>query len=423
MKEEENLGRISPNRQGSKRRWLVALGASALLAIALLAAASPGLGSSSALSGPPVKVMTIASVNYNGPNFKNIHEAAKVYAKWVNDNGGIGGRPLQVDTCDDKGDPNTLLACGRRAVSNKVVAVVGSFTLNGDKIVPALSKAKIPWFGICCPTTGPEFGDPISFPLGSGIGVIAGQAWMAAQICKKVNLLMLDIPGAPFIELLVTNTMKSLGQSAKFGKTVTIPATVGGDLSPYVANVTSGVDCVVSGLGEANWAAWLPALQQSGSKVQFFGAQGNLDAKVVTPFPELTNNFIISGVYPDITKPVWNTYRAALKKYKADPKQDYNSLGGLGTWAAFVAFRQIAAPVKNLTNTSFLAAANKAKRVDTGGMVPVLDFTKEWTDGLEGFNRVFNRKVTFQTVKNGKITTYKPGFFDLSNAFMGKTAG
>jgi ABC-type branched-subunit amino acid transport system substrate-binding protein len=410
----------SPSRLVSRRLLIGVLAGVAVLALAV---AAPGMASSKKkFAGPPVKVMTIASVNYNGPNFKNIHEAAKTYAKWINDKGGIGGRELVVNACDDKGDPNTLIACGRTAIKEKAVAVVGSFTLNADKIVPILSQAKIPWFGICCPTTGPEFGDPISFPMGSGIGVIAGQAYLAADICKgKINLLELDIPGAPFIELLVKNTLASKGQSAKLGKIVKVPAVVGGDIAPYVAEVTSDAVCVVSGLGEANWAQFLPAIKASGTKVQFFGAQGNLDEKVVGPFGNMSDNYIACGVYPNIDKPAWKDYRAALVKYKADPKQDYNSLGGLGTWAAFTGFNQIAAPIKNLTNLTFLAAANKANRVDTKGMTPIIDFTKPWTDGLEGFSRLFNRKVTFLTFKNGKQTTFKPGFFDLSNAFTGKT--
>ena len=28
-------------------------------------------------------------------------------------------------------------------------------------------------------------------------------------------------------------------------------------------------------------------------------------------------------------------------------------------------------------------------------MVPVLDFTQEWTDGLEGYQRLFNRSVVY----------------------------
>lgn len=407
--------RSSFDRSGRRRRLLAVLGALGVTAVALVTAA-PGLGAS---AQAPIQVMTVASVNYNGPNFKNIHESAKAYVSWINAKGGINGRKLALTACDDKGDPNIGAQCARQAVSKKAVAVIGSFTFSGPTILPILEKARIPWFGICCPVDAKEFSSKMSFPLASGLGVVAGQAWMAAKICKKFNILNLDYPGAAFIETLTKNILKSLGQSAKLGKHVKIPLQVGGDLSPAVAEVTSGADCVIAGLGEANWAAFLPALAQSNSKVQFFGAQGNLDEKVAKPFPELTNNFIVAGMYPDISKPVWKDYRAALKTYKADPALDYNSLGGLGTWAAYTAFTTIAKGVKNLNNVTFLNAANKTKNLTTGGMVPPIDFTKEWTDGLPGFNRVFNRHVTFQTIKNGKVVPFRSGFFDMTKPFLG----
>jgi ABC-type branched-subunit amino acid transport system substrate-binding protein len=389
----------------------------------MLAAAAPGFGSSSAVSGP-IRVMTVASVNYNGPNFKNIHEAARIYTAWINAKGGINGRKVEVTLCDDKGDPNLGAACARQAVAKKMVAVIGSFTFSGPKIMPILEAAKIPWFGICCPVDTSEFSSKMSFPLGNGFAVVAGHAFLAAKICNKINILNLDYPGAAFIELLTKNILTSLGQESKLtGIHVKIPLEVGGDLSPAVAEVTRGADCVISGLGEANWAAILPAIQQSGTKVQFFGAQGNLDNKVIGPYPELTTNWIVTGMYPDIAKPVWKDYRAAIKTYKADPKQDYNSLGGLGTWAAYTAFTKIASGVKGtLTNISFLNAANKTSSLDTGGMVPKIDFTKEWEGipGVPGFNRLFNRAVTFQTIKNGKVVPFRPGFFDLTNELQGK---
>lgn len=412
----------SSSRTRPSHPWLGALIGIAVLAVALVVAVTPGLAASSA-SSEPIRVMTVASVNYNGPNFKNIHEAARIYASWINAKGGINGRRLEVTNCDDKGDPNIGAACARQAQEKKMVAVIGSFTFSGPKIMPILEAAKIPWFGICCPVDASEFTSKMSFPLGNGFAVVAGHAFMAAKICQKFNILNLDYPGAAFIELLTKNILKSLGQEAKFtGKHVKIPLEVGGDLAPAAREVTSGADCVISGLGEANWAAFLPALQQTGSKVQFFGAQGNLDAKVAGPFPELTNNFIVTGMFPDIAKPVWKDYRAAIKTYKADTKQDYNSLGGLGTWAAYTAFTKIASGVKGtLTNASFLAAANKTTNLDTGGMVPKIDFTKEWNPtGLEGFNRLFNRNVTYQTIKNGKIVPWKPGFYDLTDELQGK---
>src|SRR5262245_23053482 len=75
-----------------RRRRLVLVTAAALMLGALVLAGSGAAASSSSqLSGPPIKVMTISPVQYNGPSFKNILEAARVYGSWINAHGGING--------------------------------------------------------------------------------------------------------------------------------------------------------------------------------------------------------------------------------------------------------------------------------------------------------------------------------------------
>ena len=53
-------------------------------------------------------------------------------------------------------------------------------------------------------------------------------------------------------------------------------------------------------------------------------------------------------------------------------------------------------------------------------MVPVLDFTKEWTDGLEGYNRLFNRSVVYSKLENGKVVPLTTEFEDVSDLATGK---
>jgi ABC-type branched-subunit amino acid transport system substrate-binding protein len=394
----------------------------ALAAFAAVALVVAGVGNASSSAKPPIVVMTLSPVNYNGPNFKNILEAARVYGQWIDANGGINGQQLKVITCDTRGDPNVLQGCARQAVSAHAVAVVGSYDNDPSSAIPILAAAKIPWFGGCCPVTTPEFSGSDSYPMGSGIGVIAGQAYLAGKLpqCTKIGLIDLAIPAEPFIQLLVKNSLMHSGK--QLVKVVTIPAVVGGDLSPQVADITTGTNCVVAGLGEANWQAFLPALKQANPQgILFMGAQGNLDNKVIKSFGSFTDGWIACGIYPDESLPQWATYRAALKQYKADPTQDYNSLGGLGTWAGYVGFTNIAKTIKGkITNLSFLAAVQKTSHLTTGKLTPTINFTQEWT-GLQGFNRLFNRYVTFDVAKNGKFGPYKNGaFYDLTGALEGK---
>ena len=381
--------------------------------------AGSGTSAAEQLSGPPVRTMSLASVKYQGQSYESVHEVAKAYEKYVNANGGIGGRPLEVITCDDRGDPNQVQVCAREAVSKKVVAVVGSFTTNGQAIVPLLERSKIPWFGGCCPTVEAEFTSKYSYPLGSGIGVIVGQAALAAKLpsCTEVGLVVLDIPSKPFIEKLVKNALKSSGK--KLSKTVTLPVAVGGDLSPQVAELTSGPNCVVSGLATANWEALVPALKQSGTAddVVFMAASGNLTTELVEQLDSFSGGVYVSGIYPDQSLPAWSKYQAAVKDAKSE--LDYSTLYAQGAWAAYVAFTKIAAPLTDLSSATFADAANGASNVDTDGLTPAVDFTQEFTQ-VPGFNRVFNRSVSFSVAKDGKLVPHEDGaFMDLTAAIAG----
>ena len=175
-------------------------------------------------------------------------------------------------------------------------------------------------------------------------------------------------------------------------------------------------------VSETPYIAWNSAFAQSGSKARMYGPQGNLNEKAVKGFEAATNGDIVAGMYPDISLPQWKDFRDALAQYKADPAQDYNSLGGMGTWAAYLGFAQIVKSMKgDINNQTFLDAASKAK-IDLPGIVPPIDFAKPWntTGGPKGFDRIFNHSVTYSKIVNGKLEPLGTGFDDVTNLALGK---
>ena len=93
-----------------------------------------------ALTGEPIKLMTVTTLNAAGPTYQNIANTAKAYEWYVNARGGIGGRPIEVIVCDEQFDPAVAATCARQAVEENVVAVVGSFTFFAESIVPVIEK-------------------------------------------------------------------------------------------------------------------------------------------------------------------------------------------------------------------------------------------------------------------------------------------
>jgi ABC-type branched-subunit amino acid transport system substrate-binding protein len=428
---------------GSK--WPLLLAALALLACGLVLAACGGGGSSSSseattateepaggeeaasneesegssgaaeseAKGEPIVTMTYTDVNTEGPQYKNIEETERVYQEWVNSHGGIAGRPLEGKFCDAHGTPTAAAACAREAVADKAVAVVGNFTFTGDAVVPILEKGNTALFGNCCAISPLELTSKISFPMGNQPLYGVGLVHKAVQDgCK--HMVGVIIEGAEAFEPLMENAAKAEG--TKIEKFVQLPGTAQ-DYSAQVAEATSGsTDCLVMIVSETPYIAWMPAFAQSGSEAVMYGPQGNFNENAVKGFESVVEGDQVGGMYPDISTAAWGEYREALEKYEADEAQDYNSLGGMGTWAAYEGFKQVVETMKGeVDNETFLKAAETAK-IDLPGMVPPENFAENWgkTGGPEGFERINNRCVVFSEFKEGKLVPASTEFEDVS---------
>lgn len=372
-------------------------------------------------TGTPVKTMTITSLDSQGPVYPNIANTAEYFEKWVNQHGGIGGRPLQVDVCDEHGKPNDAAACARKAVSDNVVAVVGSFSFLGTNIMPALEKAGIANFGECCPITPPEWTASNSFPMGTQpLYAVGFTKWaMEEEHCETTNAVIID--GAQGFLPPMENSMKAYGK--KFNKVIILPPT-SQDYTPQVAEATSGnADCVFAVVSETPFVAFNQAWVQSGTKARLFGPQGNLDNVSIKGLGNALDGSIISGMYPDLATAPWAVYRQVLKDNNAPSDVDFNSLGGMGTWAAYTGFKQVAEAIPggadSIDAASFMKQAAETTNLDTKGMVPVLDFTKEWTE-YPDYRRLFNRTVVFSTIKDGKVVPLTTDFQDVGELALGK---
>ncbi|MGD9752836.1 MAG: ABC transporter substrate-binding protein [Acidimicrobiia bacterium] len=423
----------TPSRR-ARRGWVVVLVALGLVAAACggddggdapAARASDDAAASGAPSGEPIKVMTSAPVNTQLPPYPNIPEAAKIYAEYINDKGGINGRPLEVITCDDRGEANEAANCARQAVEEKVVANVGSFTFDVSRGIDILREANIAWFGACCPIVQQEFSYENSFVLGANFAASTGAAVrMIEDGCKAPAAVVVELATTDLARAQIENGYRSAGFDPAKAKFVTLPLTAQ-DYTSQVAQATDGTDCIYGGISDSNWLAFLPAMEATGAKQRLYGLQGNLNGKVAEQFPELTENGVVVNSYTDIVSDVWTDYRDALERYDA-PDLDWNSLAGLGTWTAFTAFTQIVESMEgDITAETFLEAASNTTAVDTGGMINVIDLTKPY-EGAAGsgeagsFPRIFNRSVAYDVIHDGKLTPIDDKFYDMTNALEGK---
>ena len=336
-----------------------------------------GEGGGEGATGEPLKVMTVTTLNAAGPTYQNIANTAEAYAAYINARGGIAGRPLEVTVCDEQFDPAVATTCARQAVEEDMVAVVGSFTFFAESIVPVIAESDISWFGPCCPITPSELTSPHSFPIGNQPMYAVGAVKRAVDDgCTSMNAVIID--GAQIFIPPMENAIAALGQS--FGEVIILPPTAQ-DYSAEVAQATAGdADCVITIISETPYITWNTAWTQSGTEAVQYGPQGNLNEISAAGNEESTDGDIIAGMYPDISTAPWEEYLVALDEGGYDlAEQDYNSLGGMGTWAAFVGFTQIAETIDgDITAASFFEAASNTDNLDLNGMVP------PWTSPRSG---------------------------------------
>lgn len=416
------------NRATSRPVWpkaLTAVGAATLLVLTGCGGSDEagGTGNSSGSAaqptGTPIKTSTISAVDYNGPTYEDIQVVAKIYEQWINDKGGIDGRPLEVITCDDKGDPTQTEACARAAIDEGVIADVGTFTYNQSVMVPLYDKADTAVFGNCCNLAPIEFTTDNTFQMGNNpILNPAGVAKAVEDGCEDIAVLALDLPGiTEGVTMLMDNMAKSYGYEGEI-KYVKVPLTTQ-DYTAQVAQATDGTDCISMFLSQSNISGLMPAFAQTGGTQRLYGAQGNFDKVSTQGYEQLpgVQDGVVYGAYPPLQDPVWDDFREALETYDAPDDFDYNSLAALGTWAAYTGFTQIAESVEgDLTPGSFLEAASTAT-VDTGGMTPPIDFTKTW-DAFDGqFERTFNLSATYFKLADG--SPIGETFVDLQDAAEG----
>ena len=319
-------------------------------------AAATTAATGEAPSGEPIKVMTVTTLNAAGPTYENIANTANAYADYINARGGIAGRPLEVTVCDEQFDPAVATTCARQAVEEGMVSIVGSFTFFAESIVPVIAESSITWFGACCPITPSELTSPYSFNIGNQPMYAVGAVKKAVDDgCENINAVIID--GAQIFIPPMENAMANLGKT--FGDVIILPPTAQ-DYSAEVAQATTGADCVIGIISETPYITWNTAWTQSGTEARQYGPQGNLNEVSAAGNEEATDGDIIVGMYPDISTDPWSEYRVALDEAGLDTSAlDYNSLGGMGTWAAFVGFTQIAETIEgDITAESFYEAAS-----------------------------------------------------------------
>jgi len=223
------------------------------------------LGAADAATGAPVKVGVVSDGHTDAFDNTMQLRAAAAIAKYINAHrGGIGGRPIQLVTCESQGDPSKAEDCATQMIQAKVALVILGETTAATTVQKAVHDAHIPLFAYGSGDQSVLLDHDSTFTLASAT---AGLADLPIAVAKenhleKVTAVLIDVPEA-------TGFYKTIGEGlfkdAGIDLTV-VPVPPGqADMTPQMTRIATGDPTVVHIIGnDAFCIAALNGLRDAG---------------------------------------------------------------------------------------------------------------------------------------------------------------
>jgi branched-chain amino acid transport system substrate-binding protein len=415
------------NRRTRRSQAPVALMASAALAFGLVAAACGGSssskGSGSGTSAPskpcpgkPLKFTSIIALS--GPlgsaGANRALEGLHAAVDGVNRNCALG-RPLQVNICDDKDDPNANIECGRKAGSDGTLALLGGVGSFDD----GAKASKLPV--IFANGTSPfELTDKNAYSSVNGIALgISGTSAIKARGKKSSTLVLPDTPTLQFAGGLIVKMAKLLNVKVD---PIYYPQDTT-DFAPVAAQVSEKNDDAV-GMLPLNPVSLINALAQEGitpDNHDLVIPGGVITPEILKDLGSAANGILVCSE----AMPPTETSNKGIAEFRADLQAD-----GKNPDDPNVDFTTVTSwsNVKKLEDAllaagpSVIASLDSQKVVDAVVNHPIdrpemapYDFRTQAIPEIKDLAafRIFTRKVAVLQIEDGKYKVLSNGFIDI----------
>ncbi|MEU1045950.1 ABC transporter substrate-binding protein [Streptomyces sp. NPDC005897] len=409
-----------------------ALAAGALVACASLAVGCgvvPGATGGSGGDGP-ITVMTWAPQDTGATNKPGMPALAQAYARWVNAQGGLGGRKLNVLTCNDDNDSVAAAKCARRAVKEDAVAVLGSYSQYADSFFPVLEGARIPYIG-GYGLTNTEFTSPLSYPVNGGQpALLAGLGSALADSCGPVTLVRPDTIAGDQLSALLDSGLVSGGHERAHDQRAAEDATSYDDQSERaLAREGAGrgkPGCVVPVLGDRT-GTFMDSFRRASEDhpdVRNATVLGSVDQTTINASGGASGPYegaYVTGWYPSVGDPAWDPLKKLIKEQAfGDNNVDAADAGVQTTWIAYTVFKEVVESLGDgeVSADTVRRALDDGLAVRTGGLTPDLRWTFADKLASVGFPRLVNADVTLQVVREGRLVSARQGAVDTTRTLQ-----
>jgi ABC-type branched-subunit amino acid transport system substrate-binding protein len=376
-----------------------------------------GCGSGPSSVPTPIRIGSLVPVT--GLQLPNWEAALEASARDVNAHGGIRGRHVQIDNCDDQNDPNQAEFCARQLVTDGVIATAGNITGFSMVEAPILDEAGIPQVGGVA-LNQEDLTLPTAFPLdGGGVGQIAGSIFGAKRRgLHSFFLATYDTPPGRLEVQLARQIARTAG--IDFVGEAYIPPQAS-DFTPYAqAAIQAHADVIWPGIAPFQTVQLLDTAHRIGAKYMVAFPHGQLEPKDLAALggaKGITEGSIEFGAMPPVTAtdqfPALKTFNADMDAELAAGNKaaasDQRTAGSVTAWLAVQVIAKLASTLPTIDAASVLHALRTSAFVETLGLTP------PWTPGRTGpalFPRVTNPTGYFISQRNGVEVLAEPTLFN-----------
>ena len=161
-------------------------------------------------TGEPIRVGIVNTEGVPGLDLADIRVNIEATFDYLNEHGGMGGRPVEVTSCASKGSPETSQACAQEIAGSDVELV-----LLGLDLFPGYATfeaSALPVVGLL-PILPGDYTANALFTTGGNATLAAGMAGVAsAQFdATRVGIISADAPGSNGTEAALTASLDKLG--------------------------------------------------------------------------------------------------------------------------------------------------------------------------------------------------------------------
>jgi ABC-type branched-subunit amino acid transport system substrate-binding protein len=346
---------------------------------------------------------------FTNPSFStpSLATDAQAAVDALNAKGGLHGHQVNLIKCDSQNDPNLEAACARQAVSDHVVAMVGTFAVsNPVEVATILSKAGIPSISPLAAAPN-EYTDPEYFIV--GFQAVVDHAAVGVALvkdgCKSIVEVPIDV--APGIASANHGAAGVEAAGGNYIGSVDVPAT-STDLGPSVEQVTAKhADCAQIVTPTTLGAAWFGAVHDSGATFRTAAQAGELAPATIAQIGSAANGTIEANQFPPIAA---NSSDAQMRRYVAEMKEYEPGVApdptGLDAWLAVQILNGATSHVSTFTAASVLAALRQTHGLNVGLGMPPLNLNKP--NPVAAYSSDYNTTYQNLVAKNGKLVESGP---------------